>query len=688
MIRLLPRSRLAVAGLVLLCVLTASAYGAHRVLERGHHRNFPLYTFADNPEWFKAELDRVAVSGGTIRLPGGRIAPLELRDLTPNTPIRLVGRPKTVLTDLSIQGSRRIVVSGVRIRPVDRPAVVDVSDSRDVTFRNVRFLGVEEDIGVALQLDPDDRDITVADSEFARCQHGLACVLARGQGTDASTTCASTTCATPTSMRGAADNVVIRDSDLHDALTGTHSDNHNDLIQILGGGPWTIERNHFGVRANGAAQVYVDPRAGDAGPVHDVTVTSSVFTGSNKDMFFAINVRKPASSSVPLATRVASSTTRSCPRTSPRSCSPTSTRTSRSRQRPLVRNNILGRQKHALCDVARTFSNVDRERQRLPRRPHRQSAPGCRRASDGGLEGAARGRHAERRARDRPHGRQARRPPGHRRVRAALSVPGSPRPVAGTRDRLACCAMEISSGVRTLTLAETFTIARGTTVSEEVVWAEIRHGGHVGRGEGAPDDRYSESVEACRAFIDGAGDALGDDPFALEAIEARLRARGGSVVGCCAVECALHDLVGKLVGQPTWRLLGLADRTPETSYTIGIDSIEGTADRARRAAEAGYRRLKIKLGGEGDLERLHAIRAVCDLPLRVDANEGWNLDEARRLVPTLVELGVELIEQPFPDGERDAFRALRAPRAASRWSSTRAVTRCATWPTWRPTPTA
>ncbi|MDX6541116.1 MAG: L-Ala-D/L-Glu epimerase [Gaiellales bacterium] len=220
--------------------------------------------------------------------------------------------------------------------------------------------------------------------------------------------------------------------------------------------------------------------------------------------------------------------------------------------------------------------------------------------------------------------------------------------------------MEISSGVRTLTLAETFTIARGSTVAEEVVWAEIRHDGHVGRGEGAPDDRYEESVGASRAFIDGAGQALADDPFALEAIEARLRACGGSVVGQCAVECALHDLVGKLTGQPTWRLLGLADRTPETSYTIGIDSIEGTADRARRAAEAGYRRLKVKLGGAADLERLEAIRAVCDLPLRVDANEGWSLDEARELMPALVGLGVELIEQPFPAGEHDAFRELRA----------------------------
>ena len=220
--------------------------------------------------------------------------------------------------------------------------------------------------------------------------------------------------------------------------------------------------------------------------------------------------------------------------------------------------------------------------------------------------------------------------------------------------------MEISSGVRTLTLAETFTIARGSTDAEQVVWAEISHGGHVGRGEGAPDDRYGESVEAARDFIDSSGEALGDDPLALEAIEARLRARGGSVVGCCAVECALHDLAGKLMGQPTWRVLGLADRTPETSYTIGIDSIEGTADRAARAAAAGYRRLKVKLGGTGDLERLEAIRAVCDLPLRVDANEGWDVGEARELLPALVALGVELIEQPFPAGERDAFRELRA----------------------------
>ena len=121
------------------------------------------------------------MSGGTIRLPGGRVAPLNLLDLTPNTPIRLVGRPKTVLTD-SRSRVPRIVVAGCSIRPVDSPAVVDVGDSSDITFRNVRFLGVQEDTGVALQLDPDDRNITVDPSEFARCQHGLACILARREG--------------------------------------------------------------------------------------------------------------------------------------------------------------------------------------------------------------------------------------------------------------------------------------------------------------------------------------------------------------------------------------------------------------------------------------------------------------------------------------------------------------------------
>jgi hypothetical protein len=112
------------------------------------------------------------------------------------------------------------------------------------------------------------------------------------------------------------------------------------------------------VRSNGAAQVYVDPRSGPAGPVHDVHVESSLFTGSNRDMFFAINVRQPAQSSVPLATGVelvnntiVSANIAAIVLADEYAKVP-------SDQRPLVENNILERQKHSLCGVARTLTNV------------------------------------------------------------------------------------------------------------------------------------------------------------------------------------------------------------------------------------------------------------------------------------------------------------------------------------------
>ncbi len=355
-IRLLRKRRLLVAGVVLLCVLTASAYGAHRALNRTH-RTYALYQFAQNPPWFKAALKRVNQSGGTIRLPAGRVPPLNLFDLTPSSPIRLVGRPSTMLSGISVKRSQHIVIRDLRIAPAGSPAIADLGASSDITFRNVRFLGTQEDTGVALQLDPDDRNITVTHAEFAHCQHGLACILAQGRGLvidhvrfhdvrDADV------------IRGAADDVTISDSDLHDALAGAHSDNHNDLIQILGGGPWTIVRSHFGVRSNGAAQVYVDPRSGPAGAVHDVHVESSLFTGSNKDMFFAINVRDPAQSSVPLATGVEFVNNTIVSATIAAIVLADEYSKVAPNQRPLIQNNILERQKHPLCGVARMVTNV------------------------------------------------------------------------------------------------------------------------------------------------------------------------------------------------------------------------------------------------------------------------------------------------------------------------------------------
>lgn len=357
MIRLFRSSRLAIACAVILCVLAAAAYGAHRVTEPKQHRNVELYTFADNPKWFQTELDRVATTGGTITLPPGKVAALTLLAVTPAKPIRLLGRSSTVLAGLSVKRSRNVEVSGLRIAPAGQPAIADIRDSRNVSFRNVRFLGVQEDMGVALQLDPDDRDITVEHAEFSRCQHGLACILAQGRGLTVDDVRFHTVRDADV-IRGAADDVTITDSDLHDALPGTHADNHNDLIQILGGGPWTIERDHFGVRANGAAQVYVDSRSGPRGPAHDVHVVSSVFTGSNKDMFFAINIRTPAESGtpVPAGIEIVNNTIVSA-NVAAITVADEYAKVPPDR-RPLIENNILGLQKRNLCGVARMRTNV------------------------------------------------------------------------------------------------------------------------------------------------------------------------------------------------------------------------------------------------------------------------------------------------------------------------------------------
>jgi L-Ala-D/L-Glu epimerase len=205
-----------------------------------------------------------------------------------------------------------------------------------------------------------------------------------------------------------------------------------------------------------------------------------------------------------------------------------------------------------------------------------------------------------------------------------------------------------------LALAEEFAIARSARTASDVVRVELEHDGLVGRGEAAPIYYRGETTATASAFLDDASGRLGDDPFALERILGKL---GGDAAGRSALDAALHDWAGRRLGVPVWRLLGLSREAPVTSYTIGIDTVAGTRDRARRAG--GFRALKIKVGGAEDLARLEAVRAESDAPLRVDANEGWTLESARELVPALVELGVELIEQPFPADDLGSFRALR-----------------------------
>jgi L-Ala-D/L-Glu epimerase len=222
----------------------------------------------------------------------------------------------------------------------------------------------------------------------------------------------------------------------------------------------------------------------------------------------------------------------------------------------------------------------------------------------------------------------------------------------------ASATVELRVATKELALAEAFGIARGSRTSQTVVQVELEHDGIVGRGEASAVYYRGESVDAVGEFLSTTAPPLvGDDPFALEAIEERLEDVDGEAAGKAALDAALHDWIGKRLGVPLWRLLGLSPEAPPTSFTISIDSLEGTHDRARRARE--FRALKIKVGGPEDLARLEAVREESDAPLRVDANEGWTLEAARELMPELIRLGVEFVEQPFPADDLDSFLALR-----------------------------
>jgi len=211
--------------------------------------------------------------------------------------------------------------------------------------------------------------------------------------------------------------------------------------------------------------------------------------------------------------------------------------------------------------------------------------------------------------------------------------------------------VDVAARIVTLELAETFVISRSARDTEDVVVVELRHSGVSGFGEAQPLDHYGESVESARAYVEEHAELLGDDPFAVEEVMDRLPAR--ELAARAALDAALHDLQGKLLGQPVWRLLGLRRPGPPTSWTVWLGDPDDMARRAERVLER-FRRLKLKLGGRDglDVERVRAVRGVAgDLPLQVDVNEAWSLDEALEALPTLAELRVQYCEQPLPAGD-------------------------------------
>ncbi|HEX5589326.1 MAG TPA: dipeptide epimerase [Candidatus Limnocylindrales bacterium] len=222
-----------------------------------------------------------------------------------------------------------------------------------------------------------------------------------------------------------------------------------------------------------------------------------------------------------------------------------------------------------------------------------------------------------------------------------------------------------------LALRDPFRIARsepgaGEHVTTVVVELEDdRLPGIVGHGEGYPDHYYGETPASMAAVFPTLLEAIGEPELSAaghaaagEAMTGALRWNGGAK---CALDSALLDLVGKATGAPAWRLLGLTTSIPPTDFTLGLDEPAVVAERARRAA--GFPALKIKCGGPADVSTLRAVREVYDRPLRVDANTGWTPEVALELLPQLVDLGVELIEQPFPPRRLDWLADLQQASA-------------------------
>lgn len=202
----------------------------------------------------------------------------------------------------------------------------------------------------------------------------------------------------------------------------------------------------------------------------------------------------------------------------------------------------------------------------------------------------------------------------------------------------------------TLDLKTPFRIAHGTSQQRFNVLVRLDEG----VGEAPAVTYYGETQEVILQYLAQVPD-LGNDPFDMDAVLSRLPA--GSRAARAAIDVALHDLWGKRLGQPLYRLFGLNPEVlPLTSFTIAMDEPE---EMARQAKASGYPIIKIKLGGGRDEEIVAAIRKATDAILRVDANAGWSREEAARLIPRLAEFGLELVEQPLAAEDLEGFRWLR-----------------------------
>lgn len=206
-----------------------------------------------------------------------------------------------------------------------------------------------------------------------------------------------------------------------------------------------------------------------------------------------------------------------------------------------------------------------------------------------------------------------------------------------------------------LKLRHVFTVATYSRSTTPDVQVELEYDGVIGYGEASmPPYLQKElgTMDSVMAFLKKVQDTIGrfSDPFQMEDILAYIDGLSeGDAAAKAAVDIALHDLVGKLLQAPWYKIWGLdKEKAPSTTFTIGIDTPEVVREKTKECAER-FNILKVKLGGSNDREMIETIRSVTSLPIAVDANQGWtDRQHALDMIHWLKEQGIVMVEQPMP----------------------------------------
>lgn len=216
--------------------------------------------------------------------------------------------------------------------------------------------------------------------------------------------------------------------------------------------------------------------------------------------------------------------------------------------------------------------------------------------------------------------------------------------------------MHLSFEPYELKLKHVFTVSSFSRSTTPDVQVRIDYDGYTGYGEASMPPYLGQTVESVCSFLKKVDLEQFPDPFCIDDILTYIDSLSdGDSAAKAAVDIALHDLVGKIIGAPWHRMLGLnPDKTPNTTYTIGIDTDEMVKLKTREVA-GQFKILKVKLGTPRDREMIRAIREVSDLPIAVDVNQGWK-DKKKALdeIFWLKEQGIVMVEQPMPKEMLDA----------------------------------